>query len=235
MCKSFSVKGESALTEDQDSILEIENMDIKHEGRGVLFRIEKASIEQNGIILLLGRNGAGKSSLIRQIVGLVKSSPQELRWNSKALGASFPRVGYVPEFPVVAPGVKAREWISWYNGVAQESLEELAPSYLRHVGFSASRLFERQLSTLSKGELQLVQIWQQFFANPDIGIFDEPFSGLDPWHKKTLITVLLEMAKHFALVITTHEIPEELRTAARRVWLIDENKFAILSPQDSPI
>jgi ABC-type multidrug transport system ATPase subunit len=218
-------------------VLTLRNLSTRKNRGKVLWSLEEASLPPDGIVLLIGRNGAGKSTLLRIIIGLVRGYSGEVLWHTKQGEGRSSQIGYVPEFPVVVPGVTAREWIAWYHGIDPATLTDALPDYFVSSGFSAAHLLDRKLTELSKGELQIVQIWQQFLVPPAVGVFDEPFSGLDPWHKQKLLGALHAMADHMVLLVSTHEIPPLLRERARAVWFIDpeELKLKVLSPEESPI
>lgn len=221
--------------------LALKNLSTRKARGKVLWSFEEATLPNEGVVLLIGRNGAGKSTLLRIIIGLVQSYDGTVTWSpdSAEPSGSGPgrRVGYVPEFPVVVPGVSVREWIAWYHGIDPQAVMSSAPRYFHASGFSAERILDRKLTELSKGELQICQIWQQFLFPPRVGIFDEPFSGLDPWHKQDLLAALTEMSEHMVLLVSTHEIPPSLRERARAVWFIDSEKqqIRVLAPEESPI
>ncbi len=219
------------------TLLRLENLSTRKAKGRVLWNLDQAELPNDGIVLLIGRNGSGKSTLLRILIGLVRGYSGRVSWLDNDRPKSGCALGYVPEFPVIVPGVSAREWIAWYHGIPAATVMDHLPSYFVSSGFSAERLLDRKLTDLSKGELQICQIWQQFLMPPKVGIFDEPFSGLDPWHKQDLLKAMREMSQHMVLLVSTHEIPPDLRERARSVWLIDpdQQKIKVLPPEESPI
>ena len=220
-----------------EAVLKLKDLSARNNKSKVLWKLSEAELPSRGIVILIGRNGAGKSTLLRIIIGLVRRYKGTVSWNLGQAASARTPLGYVPEFPVVVPGVKAREWIAWYHGMKPSKLLESLPPYFQSSGFSAAHLLDRKLTELSKGELQIVQIWQQFLLPPAAGIFDEPFSGLDPWHKEKLVNAIGSMADHMVLLVSSHEIPQALRARARAIWLIDSDAatLQVIDPSESPI
>ena len=134
------------------------------------------------------------------------------------------QIAYLPELAILPVGVKVEEWVCWFHGIQPSRLKDYAPNYLKSGPFAIDDLLQRRLATLSKGQLQKVQIWQSLYHNPKAVLFDEPFSGLDPWHKKELIKLMLDLSQAASLLISTHEIPAEFEQANTRIWLIDQQK-----------
>lgn len=220
-----------------ETLLKLTKLSARNNKSKVLWSLSEAVLPSSGIVLLIGRNGSGKSTLLRIILGLVRRYKGTVSWSLAHAASARTPLGYVPEFPVVVPGVKAREWIAWYHGMKPSALMDSLPPYFVNSGFSAAHLLDRKLTELSKGELQIVQIWQQFLVPPAAGIFDEPFSGLDPWHKEKLVNAIDAMAEHMVLLVSTHEIPQVLRARARAIWLIDSDaaELRVIDPSESPI
>ena len=219
------------------AVLALRNLSTRKSKGKALWGFAEAELPSTGIVILIGRNGAGKSTLLRIIIGLVRGYQGEVLWSVSESSGTGPQLGYVPEFPVVVPGVTAREWIAWYHGLSPRSVLDHVPKYFASSGFSAAHLLDRKLTDLSKGELQICQIWQQFLVPPRVGIFDEPFSGLDPWHKRDLQAAMRAMSEHMVLLVSTHEVPDTLRERAQAVWLIDpeQRQINVLRPEESPI
>jgi ABC-2 type transport system ATP-binding protein len=214
-----SDSGSAAATEPILAIHELEST--LPQGKR-LWYFKSGSLRCNGVHLLLGRNGSGKSSLLRTLLGIQKAHSGTFVWNSALNKLSD--IAYLPELPVLTSAVRVDEWICWYNGISERSLRSEMPLLLNDGRLSINDLFHLQISKLSKGQLQKVQIWQSMFRNPKVVFLDEPFSGLDPWHKKELVSLFLELSKNSSLLISTHEIPEEFRGNNTKAWLIDQNK-----------
>lgn len=186
-----------------------------------LWRIEELALPQTGIQPLLGKNGSGKSTLLKVIIGQLKPSQGEVLWNDTRTPDQDVLISYLPEFPVQVSGVNVREWLAWYHGVSARTVTQNAPEILSSSSLEIEELLESSLQTLSKGQLQRVMLWQALYSKPHLLVLDEPFSGLDPWHKDHLVDILIAAAQETCLLISTHEVPNPLRPHCKTPWVID--------------
>ena len=211
--------------ENQESgepeMLAVQNLRALLPGGETLWNFESGVLPNKGMRLVLGRNGSGKSTLLRTLLGMNSSYLGSFQWNFQVLNPSS--IAYIPEVPIVVSGISVAEWICWYHGISKKNLEKNAPEYLLRKDFSILDLVSKPLSKLSKGQLQKVQIWQALFNKPQVIFFDEPFSGLDPWHKAELVQLMIELSSCAVILVSTHEIPDPFKTLPAEIWLIDSH------------
>jgi ABC-type Mn2+/Zn2+ transport system ATPase subunit len=172
-----------------------------------------------GIQPLVGRNGSGKSTFLRVLLGHLKPDTGTLTWEQGFDQDSA--LAYLPEFPTQISGVTVKEWVAWYNGVPVRKVFSQAPALLDQAQFLITDIANRELQKLSKGQLQRAQLWQCLYGEPRMLVLDEPFSGLDPWHKESVVSLLSGFAKTSCILISTHELPQALRTQCEAPWIID--------------
>ena len=156
----------------------------------------------------LGRNGAGKTTSIRILMGVLLADAGEIALDGQPIDRSGARIGYLPEERGLYPKKEIMEQLIYF-GV-------LKGMGRREARVSAQRLLERldmgqyvgkNLETLSKGNQQKIQLAATLVADPDIIILDEPFSGLDPVNAVLLKDVIDEMAKAGKLVLlSSHQM-----------------------------
>ena len=188
-----------------------------------LWNIEHLSFNENKLILLAGKNGTGKSTLLRTLIGLIKPTSGEILWNGKKKLENN-TVGYVPEVPIIPPTANVKKWLQWLLGIPSlknsftEKMNQLYPSLdvTPFLGVPANRL--------SKGQMQRVQLWSALASQPKGLILDEPLSGLDPWAKGEFSQLVEEVLQAgLFVVMSSHEMTEKLRLCCQTTWLI-ENK-----------
>lgn len=172
-----------------------------------------------GIQPLVGRNGCGKSTFLRVLLGHLKPATGDLIWEPGFDGDGD--LAYLPEFPTQISGVKVKEWVAWFNGVPVSKLFEQAPPLLQQARFLLDDIANKELQKLSKGQLQRAQLWQCLYAEPRMLVLDEPFSGLDPWHKESVVLLLSRFAAEKCVLLSTHELPQALRPLCAQPWVID--------------
>lgn len=184
-------------------MLTVKNLTKKY-GRAVANRNISLQVGNGEIALLLGPNGAGKSTLIKSVCGLLRFEGEILLdgFSNKSLEAKR-RLGYIPELPAVYDLL-----------TVGEHLEFMLRSYKIKDDGTADRLLERfdmldkknRLGKeLSKGMQQKLSICCALVHKPEIIIFDEPMTGLDPHAIKQLKEIFSELRQQGAtVVISTH-------------------------------
>ncbi|MFZ9520257.1 MAG: ATP-binding cassette domain-containing protein [Silvanigrellaceae bacterium] len=187
----------------------------------VLWNINKIEITEPGIILLAGRNGVGKSTLLRCLLGLMKPTRGRIQWFGES---TLPRgrIGYLPELPVLPARAKVSEIITSLLGisVADFKKNELEQPVIGSLNISA--LMDRQAQLLSKGQQQKLLLTLALAGKPSGFVLDEPFSGLDPWARSELAEHLVQLGQQNQfLLISSHDAPNRIRKHVRETWIIE--------------
>lgn len=182
---------------------------------------------------LVGPSGAGKTSLLKLILGVLKPTHGEVRINGKALnGRPAPRVGYVPQleavdwnFPVtVAQAVlmgriqRSGVW-PWPSRADKERLNAILEQ------LNIAELAGRHIRDLSGGQQQRVFLARALIAEPELLVLDEPTTGVDMRTAENVLHMLGELnQKGITILISTHD----LNTAAAHLpWVICINRRVI--------
>ena len=162
-----------------------------------------------GITGLLGPNGAGKSSLLQLLSGLLPPSGGEVKVFGEAPfrnPAVLARLGLVPEGDRLPTGLRADRWLRMMGELSGLSGLALQTGVLRAlviVGMAdrAHLTFAR----MSKGMRQRIRLAQAQMHEPELLILDEPFNGLDPEARLTLIALLRSLAeKGTRILVSSH-------------------------------
>jgi ABC-2 type transport system ATP-binding protein len=155
----------------------------------------------------IGINGAGKSTTLRCILGLLRPDAGSIRLFDAAASASARRrIGFLPEERGLFPRERAREVIAFHarlKGLSRRAALASADRLLGRIGL-AGREAER-IEALSKGNAQRVQILCALAHAPDLLILDEPLSGLDPIAQSEVLSLFAEFrAGGGAILFSTH-------------------------------
>jgi ABC-2 type transport system ATP-binding protein len=173
---------------------------------------------------LLGPNGAGKSTLLQLLSGLLPPSGGTVEIfgqmpfrNPEVLA----RIGLVPEGDRLPVGLKGRGWLRMMgrlSGLDGAPLEASMTKALDTVGMSerADLPFQR----MSKGMRQRMRLAQALLHAPELLILDEPFNGLDPEARLTLMGLLRELADGGTRVIVSSHILSEVAQLTDRILLL---------------
>ncbi len=177
---------------------------------------------------LLGSNGAGKSSTIKAIVGLVPPSGGSIRvFGHDAVGdglAAKQKIGYVPETALLYEALTPREFLEFVAGVRRLPAT-VATDRLRSyaAAFRLDSELEEPIATLSNGTRQKVLVMAALLHAPQLLVLDEPLNSLDPRSVRIVKELLIRFARAGGrgVLLSTHtmEIAEEL---CDRVGILDQ-------------
>jgi ABC-2 type transport system ATP-binding protein len=184
-------------------------------GGGVTALSELTVEVDAGVIGLVGANGAGKSTFIKIMLGLLAPSSGSLRVFDLDPVAETDkvraRVGYMPENDCLPPDVSASEFVTHVgrlSGLPKTAARERASEALRHVGLYEERY--RQIGGYSTGMKQRVKLAQALVHDPDLLLLDEPTNGLDPAGRDAMLTLVHRIGNEFGIsvVVCSHLLGE---------------------------
>ena len=166
-------------------------------------------VPRNGIYGLLGPNGAGKTTLIRIINQITAPDEGEVLIDGRPLHPSdVEHIGYLPEERGLYKKMKVGEQILYLAQLKGMSRQAAKESMNYWVGKFDIRGWEKKkIEELSKGMQQKIQFITTVMHNPQLLIFDEPFSGFDPVNANLLKREILEMRdKGATIIFSTHNM-----------------------------
>ena len=168
-----------------------------------------------GIIGFVGANGAGKSTFIRILLGLLPPTSGSVT----VLGMDVTRqrmavrrlVGYMPEHDCLPLDVSATDLVTHLgqiSGLPLTAARERAAEMLRHVGLYEERY--RLIGTYSTGMKQRVKLAQALVHDPKLLLLDEPTNGLDPVGREDMLALVERTGREFgiAVMVTSHLLGE---------------------------
>lgn len=153
---------------------------------------------------LLGTNGAGKSTLIKLILGLIKPTAGTLTVLGGAPGEAPLKIGYLPENVSFYDQMTVAEHLRFFGRLKRVDAARIAAvgEKLRLTEFA-----RRTPKECSKGQRQRLGLAQALLTEPELLLFDEPTTGLDPQTTEALYAELVQMKeKGCAVLICTHEL-----------------------------
>jgi NitT/TauT family transport system ATP-binding protein len=169
------------------------------------------SIDHNEFVCLVGPSGCGKSTFLNLVAGFIEPSEGELSVDAKQVRGPGPDRGVVFQEDALFPWLSALDNVAFgleMRGMSRSSARTHAHEVLRLVGLSG---FERHLpKALSGGMKQRVAIARVLANDPDVMLFDEPFSALDAFTRTTLQNELLRIwdRNKRTLLFITHNVEE---------------------------
>jgi ABC-2 type transport system ATP-binding protein len=184
-----------------------------------------------GVVGLVGANGAGKSTFLKMLLGLVPAtsgSAQLLDLDIATEGTAIrERVGYMPEHDCLPPDVTATEFIvhmARMSGLPTTAARERSADTLRHVGLYEERY--RPMGGYSTGMRQRVKLAQALVHDPDLVMLDEPTNGLDPAGRDDMLGLIRRIGAEFGIsVLVTSHLLGELERVCDSVVVIDGGRL----------
>jgi branched-chain amino acid transport system ATP-binding protein len=176
-------------------LLKVENLDV-FIGATQILRNVSIGINQGEVVCLLGRNGAGKSSIIKTIIGLYPSRSGKITFKEMDITSFSSRkkvlsgLGYSPEDTRLFSELTVRENIILATWVKQGAGETFSFETIFNIFPRISKLLDRKGLNLSGGEKKMVSIARALALNPSVLLLDEAFEGLAPLVVKHFVEAL---------------------------------------------
>ena len=184
----------------------VRDVTVRYDGPAVVEHIS-FSIPIGHVAAIIGPNGSGKTTLIKALLGLIPYEEGEIIIFGKELYEVRSLIGYVPQrfdfdkqFPITVG-----EFLSLALHRNQNTQQVIKK--LKEVGLEAS-IFQKQIGTLSGGQLQRVLIAQATLHNPSLLILDEPATGIDIVGEQAFVKILKNLNKryHTTILIVSHDV-----------------------------
>ena len=175
-------------------------------------------MREPGVFGLIGTNGAGKTTIIRMILGIMQPDAGEALWKGEPISRKTLNFGYLPEERGIYTKNRVLEQLIYFGklrgmtgAAAKRSAEELL------CRFEITEYANMTADKLSKGNQQKVQLAATLIHDPELIFLDEPFSGLDPVNAEALRNIINDLVKEKKYIImsshqmaTVEEYCEEL-------------------------
>lgn len=204
-------------------MLTVENIDTYYWERQVLWDLS-LRVPEGSVVAMLGRNGMGKSTIIRSIMGLTPPRSGRILFRDEVISGLEPHqiarrgIGFVPQGRGVFPSLTVKENLTIAEKQAKggdawnlEKMYELFPILEKRAGFHAN--------LLSGGEQQMLVVARALMANPDLLIMDEPSEGLAPLVIKQIGQVVCGLKGKLTVFLAEQNLNMAL-TVADYVYII---------------
>ena len=212
------------------------SVDISHQ-QGAFTLATKFETDAQGVIAVFGRSGAGKTSIVNVLAGLIKPDKGHVEVNGKVLldtknGINVPpekrRLAYVFQESRLFPFHSVHRNLTY--GMKR------TPEAERRVDFDdvvqllgLQNLLERKPRSLSGGERQRVSLGRALLTSPNLLLMDEPLASLDTTRKQDILSFIERLRDHFhiPIVYVSHDVDEIIRLADTLI-LLDEGRVAAM-------
>lgn len=200
------------------------------------------SLEKPGVYALLGTNGAGKTTSIRMILGMLAKNGGEVLWNGEPLDAMKVNVGYLAEERGLYPKYSLMDQLLYFaklKGVSKDVAKQRIKYWAERLeveeylyapktnGKTAKKGKPKTADQLSKGNQQKIQLMAALISDPELLILDEPLSGLDPVNTDLFKTIIREeIAKGKYLIMSSHQM-EVVEEFCEDITILNRGKVCV--------
>lgn len=193
-------------------------------GRRLAFDDLCLDVQRGTVFGLLGRNGAGKSTAIACVLGLISKTSGEITLFGERLQPRlFDRIAYVPEINCLDGWMTARQHAEFRRHCFSRFDNVLAAELMERFEIEP----RRTLRKFSKGQRQATALALAFAQRPDLMILDEPATGLDPVIQRRLLDTIVGAAADGATILFCSHHIGHVEQAAERIGIIDHGKLVL--------
>ncbi|QJB32181.1 ABC transporter ATP-binding protein [Chitinophaga oryzae] len=212
----------------ENTIVKVENLSHRYASQWAVRDIN-FEIDSQGVVGLLGSNGAGKSTTMNIICGVLKQSKGEVFINGINLKdnpvEAKRNIGFMPQKLPLYPDFTVEEYLTYcaeLRMVEKTQIKKAVGTALERCGVAHFR--ERLLRNLSGGYQQRVGIAQAIVHDPKFVVLDEPTNGLDPNQILEVRNLIKQIALDRAVLLSTH-ILSEVQATCREIKMIEEGQM----------
>lgn len=212
----------------EKSIVSVKNLSHRY---SVQWAVKDVSFEINekGVTGLLGSNGAGKSTTMNIICGVLNQTQGDVFINGvnlrEAPVEAKKNIGFLPQQPPLYTDLTVGEYLrhaAFLRLVEPDKVDEAVDVALEKCSITHFR--DRLIKNLSGGYQQRVGIAQAIVHNPQFVVLDEPTNGLDPNQIVDIRNLIRDIAKHHAVLLSTH-ILSEVQAICDNIYMIESGKL----------
>ncbi|MCZ8512793.1 ABC transporter ATP-binding protein [Paenibacillus filicis] len=211
-------------------VLEVEHLTGGYSRQRPVLHNLSFRVHPGEMVGLIGLNGAGKSTTIKHILGIMQPHAGEIRLNGRRIEehpTEYRRTyAYVPESPLLYEELTVKEHLelaAMAYGLDSAEYERRSADMLEE--FQMTPHINRLSSHLSKGMKQKVMIMSAFLVQPELYIIDEPFLGLDPLGIRSLLELMVKVKNSGSAILISSHILATVERYADQFLLLHQGKL----------
>lgn len=219
----------------EEVIVKVENLSHRY---SVQWAIKDINFEilKNGVYGLLGSNGAGKSTTMNIMCGVLKPTQGNVfikGINTRENPVEAKRhIGFLPQQPPLHVDLTVEEYLEYSASLRQIPAKQVHEAVVEVMGKCGISHFQKRLiRNLSGGYQQRVGIAQAIIHKPDFVVLDEPTNGLDPNQILEIRHLIKEIAEERTVVLSTH-ILSEVQATCKHIRMIEQGKLVFIGTVD---
>lgn len=213
-----------------ETILKLDNLKMNYGSKEVLKGIN-LEVHRGEIVGYIGANGAGKSTTIKIILGLLTPTSGSIELFGEKISAGDvtykKRIGYVPESADLYDNLTAKEYLTFMGtmyGLEEKVASKKALKLMTLFGIG--NVFEERIASYSKGMRQKVLIISSLLHDPELIFFDEPINGMDANSVMIFKEIMSELAQRGKTIFYSSHIMEVVERISSRIVLLNNGEVS---------
>ncbi|GAB3349682.1 ABC transporter ATP-binding protein [Arachidicoccus ginsenosidivorans] len=218
-------------------ILKIEHLSHRYSSSNWAIRDINMEIDRNGILGLLGSNGAGKSTTMNIVCGVLNQTEGKVFINGLDVReqpeAAKREIGFLPQILPLYTDLTVDEYLTYCGELRQMEKSAIKPALedaKQRCGIA--HFSDRLIKNLSGGYRQRVGVAQAIIHRPRLVVLDEPTNGLDPNQIIEVRALIKEIAKEHAVVFSSH-ILSEVQVLCKEIMMIEQGRIVFADTMDA--
>jgi branched-chain amino acid transport system ATP-binding protein len=211
------------------ALLEVEKIETSYGLSQALFGIS-IMVEPGEIVALLGRNGVGKTTVMRSIIGLTPPTRGIVRWKGEEIQGLPPYkvarkgIGFVPEDRRIFPDLTVWENLDIARRTGPEGKNAFTEERIYEIFPKLKELRDRRGGYLSGGEQQMLTIGRSLLTNPDLLLLDEPSEGLAPLIVEAMREQIGTLRKEGLSVLLAEQSLDFVLSLSDRLYILEKGE-----------
>jgi len=211
-------------------MLEVNTLNAAYGRAHILFDLS-LDAKAGEVVVLLGRNGAGKSTTLKAIMGLIRPLSGEVRFHGERIERLQPfqiarrGLAYVPEDRRIFTDLSVTENLEVGRQAGREGAAHWTPERLYSLFPNLGRMQDRPGGRMSGGEQQMLTIARTLMGNPAAILLDEPSEGLAPVIVEQMANTILELKKEGLCVLLSEQNLHFANLVADRAYIIEKGQI----------
>jgi branched-chain amino acid transport system ATP-binding protein len=211
-------------------MLEVTGLNAAYGQAQILFDVA-LSAAPGEVVVLLGRNGAGKSTTLKSLIGLVRPLSGEVRFHGQRIDRLQPfqvarlGLGYVPEDRRIFADLSVMENLEVGRQGARDGATQWTPERLFELFPNLGRMKDRPGGRMSGGEQQMLTIARTLMGNPSTVLLDEPSEGLSPLIVEQMANTIRDLKREGLSVLLSEQNLHFAELVADRAYIIETGQI----------
>ncbi|MDX1710454.1 MAG: ABC transporter ATP-binding protein [Rhodovibrionaceae bacterium] len=195
-------------------------------------------VARGEVVALMGRNGAGKSTTLKTVMGIVEPSAGEIRFDGVDIAGRAAHeiaglgIGYVPEDRRIFTELTVAENLETGRQPPRDDAPQWTPSQLFELFPNLAGMRHRRAARTSGGEQQMLALARTLMGNPRLLLLDEPSEGLAPVIVEQLVTTIKELKDEGLTVLLSEQNLRFAGAVADRALVIEKGRLVHSGPMD---